>query len=91
MEGRAIARPNHANGSPVRQTVGLAACFNGGPGNCPAEHYRRLLADLGTRPVRDASMEGRAIARPNMEAGSADGTSSVGSASMEGRAIARPN
>ena len=37
-------------------------CFNGGPGNCPA---KRLVLSRGEDRGRVASMEGRAIARPN--------------------------
>ena len=43
--------------------------FNGGPGNCPA---KRIRAD-GRQSLRDPSMEGRAIARPNYEALAAAG------------------
>ena len=60
--------------------------FNGGPGNCPAKLDARLdgVARLGL-----PSMEGRAIARPNL----GDELRPVVGAhpSMEGRAIARPN
>ena len=61
--------------------------FNGGPGNCPAEPQP---AGRGCVPPSRASMEGRAIARPNVIV-HVDGTRSGGWASMEGRAIARPN
>ena len=60
--------------------------FNGGPGNCPAK-LPRAVACLEPRCA--ASMEGRAIARPNMPDLS-DVDPRIG-ASMEGRAIARPN
>ncbi len=45
-----------------RPHSGARPRFNGGPGNCPAEHQRQH----GERQPRIvASMEGRAIARPN--------------------------
>ena len=44
----------------------LAPCFNGGPGNCPAKPGQ---ATSTTSMSRVASMEGRAIARPNVRAG----------------------
>ena len=104
MEGRAIARPNawddsdpdaancRFNGGPgncpaKRQAVASPdpgdwpTGFNGGPGNCPAKRRR-----AGTMV---ASMEGRAIARPNPDHGVAPRV--IDAASMEGRAIARPN
>ena len=71
---------------------GVAQCgprsegrFNGGPSNCPAkhQHVRRSASR------RIASMEGRAIARPNSFYHV--GRSFAIGASMEGRAIARPN
>ena len=59
--------------------------FNGGPGNCPAKQSDEpgKLAK-----ARKPSMEGRAIARPNVAVAVAV---AVGAPSMEGRAIARPN
>ena len=82
MEGRAIARPN----TPAMTSTGSTpACFNGGPGNCPAKRPHRP-ADRG--PHR-ASMEGRAIARPNFSVTIM--RHGAWTASMEGRAIARPN
>ena len=61
MEGRAIARPNRASfRTDDKSTPGPS--FNGGPSNCPAKPIQR--PDAGTRP-NGASMEGRAIARPN--------------------------
>ena len=60
-------------------------CFNGGPGNCPAEP-RHVHRRVQRRP---ASMEGRAIVRPNIEIGGKVHGAYV--ASMEGRAIVRPN
>ena len=60
--------------------------FNGGPGNCPA---KRLPDGLRAGAGLAASMEGRAIARPNCAVGGCR-VSRLG-ASMEGRAIARPN
>ena len=62
------------------------SCFNGGPGNCPA---KLPAAGSGDGCHHRASMEGRAIARPNA-AGAPTGRHVV-AASMEGRAIARPN
>ena len=61
--------------------------FNGGPSNCPAK-----LPVPGRPPsvVDCASMEGRAIARPNVEVLLSDLLVQE-VASMEGRAIARPN
>ena len=60
--------------------------FNGGPGNCPAEPQQRQNERL--RLVL-ASMEGRAIVRPNRPA---EGRLNQQiTASMEGRAIVRPN
>ena len=66
MEGRAIARPNRPWRAECARRV---SCFNGGPGNCPAE--LRLRSSLVRRSIA-ASMEGRAIARPN--AGGAAGS-----------------
>ena len=70
---------------PRARTHPRGRCFNGGPSNCPAKpeeagHLRRSGR---------ASMEGRAIARPNQVA-EVVGVRLAG-ASMEGRAIARPN
>ena len=63
MEGRAIARPN---GGRSFRSMGTRCCttFNGGPGNCPAKH-RGVWASVGRGVRHGASMEGRAIARPN--------------------------
>ena len=81
MEGRAIARPNagraasgaHGAGfnggpgncpaKPRARAPGPAPArrFNGGPGNCPAKRWPDATA---VAPAQ-ASMEGRAIARPN--------------------------
>ena len=59
--------------------------FNGGPSNCPA---KPLDGRLSGEPRQLASMEGRAIARPNVGLQHpCTGLSVV--ASMEGRAIAR--
>ena len=60
--------------------------FNGGPSNCSA---KRDGSDDLLDIYSGASMEGRAIARPNRGLGDEP---EVGiDASMEGRAIARPN
>ena len=48
---------------PRRSARGTAApSFNGGPGNCPAKPENEFTAFLH---IDAASMEGRAIARPN--------------------------
>ena len=57
MEGRAIARPLNL----PRMTLS-SRCFNGGPGNCPA---KPAAAAFNDQSEHFASMEGRAIARPN--------------------------
>ena len=63
--------------------------FNGGPGNCPAKP--KPMVGLRDPPDR-ASMEGRAIARPNTAGRQhRPDTAAATRASMEGRAIARPN
>ena len=62
------------------------SCFNGGPSNCPA---KRPPFRAGNEQQHAASMEGRAIARPNRFP--ADTLGVLAAASMEGRAIARPN
>ena len=85
MEGRAIARPNGA-AQMSKPEVQDPARFNGGPSNCLAKPDRPV-GGVG-RPVL-ASMEGRAIARPNWRARRVGGDRRL--ASMEGRAIARPN
>ena len=107
MEGRAIARPNSWRS---RSRLPATGCFNGGPGNCPAERPATPTPPTWTpsfnggpgncpaepafpatspAPASVASMEGRAIARPNQRV---DGVEArPGIASMEGRAIARPN
>ena len=46
---------------PARGPSGRLLCFNGGPGNCPAKPNLGGMEDH----VTIASMEGRAIARPN--------------------------
>ena len=65
MEGRAIARPNSLS-SPSKMCCTIEHSFNGGPGNCPA---KRASATAPSAKVTGrfgvASMEGRAIARPN--------------------------
>ena len=82
------------NGGPGNCPAGLAlhpqpeppaSRFNGGPGNCPAGLGG--LAD-GLAGLH-ASMEGRAIARPDFRVRRSSSSCSV--ASMEGRAIARPD
>ena len=47
---------------PPRHTSAAARTFNGGPGNCPAKRGTRRRGD----GPRGPSMEGRAIARPNV-------------------------
>ena len=64
----------------------LRPCFNGGPSNCSAKPVIPLSEALH---FRTASMEGRAIARPNIGLAAAEAVARI--ASMEGRAIARPN
>ena len=71
--------------SPAR-TPRRSSGFNGGPGNCPAKRAEIVGQADGEVP---ASMEGRAIARPNVAAEVDRPDEPV--ASMEGRAIARPN
>ena len=88
--------PRRFNGGPGNCPAKLArdsprACrwsgrFNGGPGNCPA---KRSAPASWSSPRSSASMEGRAIARPNRRAGVQ--RPAERGASMEGRAIARPN
>ena len=65
--------------------------FNGGPGNCPAKLRSLCRLRVDGWGVLVASMEGRAIARPNR--GFPDPLTFYRwiQASMEGRAIARPN
>ena len=63
------------------------ARFNGGPSNCSAKRDHRQGP---LRRCRHASMEGRAIARPNQHRVTACERPHH-RASMEGRAIARPN
>ena len=70
----------------VRSRV-LRPRFNGGPGNCPA---KRRVGSRCAEGDRNASMEGRAIARPNLTPPTIP-QDRVVAASMEGRAIARPN
>ena len=61
MEGRAMARPDR--GPARRRVVIRCGRFNGGPSNCSARHMRtpRVIP----RRESSASMEGRAIARPD--------------------------
>ena len=61
--------------------------FNGGPSNCSS---KRGCATVPTFAQQPASMEGRAIARPNTQS-TAHLAGTLLRASMEGRAIARPN
>ena len=61
--------------------------FNGGPGNCPAKREAACCCQLELGDV--ASMEGRAIARPNNPVDAVFTQKTL--PSMEGRAIARPN
>ena len=63
--------------------------FNGGPGNCPAK--RAVTRHRAPSAERHASMEGRAIARPNDSTYGSTCRGHRTPASMEGRAIARPN
>ena len=107
MEGRAIVRPNRSITAARSQP---ASCFNGGPGNCPAEPCSHLRAILAANPLQwragqlsgrtpchgfgefacsCASMEGRAIVRPNVLLFRLLYGAAL--ASMEGRAIVRPN
>ena len=82
MEGRAIARPNRGMPRPAavqwraEQLLGqttqtkpttrsMSSRFNGGPSNCSAKLAGRSGALRGAELF--ASMEGRAIARPNLE------------------------
>ena len=60
MEGRAIARPNR---TPPARPHPRTYTFNGGPSNCSAEPVGGAVV-VGDR--QRPSMEGRAIARPNM-------------------------
>ena len=70
----------------VRSGPGACRGFNGGPSNCPA---KLAASSGGVEEQHVASMEGRAIARPNC--GPPDVNTPDVVASMEGRAIARPN
>ena len=72
--------------TPTSPTRPPPTTFNGGPGNCPAKPD--VLPDLWDAVGRP-SMEGRAIARPNLLAAACSSTAEP--PSMEGRAIARPN
>ena len=65
---------------------GSGSSFNGGPSNCSAE---RPVPHPRQHVGADPSMEGRAIARPNLELIASRRYSAV--PSMEGRGIARPN
>ena len=84
LQWRAEQLPGQTSGKPRREQRPPLS-FNGVPSNCPAKRQRHFVGDR----ERCASMEGRAIARPN----SGVMVDLVGSnnASMEGRAIARPN
>ena len=85
LQWRAEQLPGQTRGCP--QVRGMVPPrFNGGPSNCPAKQERHTFK---LALVADASMEGRAIARPNHHI-AADGAP-CRDASMEGRAIARPN
>ena len=70
-----------------REPGALQACFNGGPSNCSA---KRAILGHRLHVHHVASMEGRAIARPNQHVVARVEVEGV-PASMEGRAIARPN
>ena len=88
MEGRAIARPDQRGFAP--SVMSLTLSFNGGPSNCSARHHRcRCRKHLMSSPK--ASMEGRAIARPDSARRYNASPDRSGPASMEGRAIARPD
>ena len=65
MEGRAIARPNWSSGTDIDDYNRSHARFNGGPSNRSAKQYRTNRPDQRRRYLA-ASMEGRAIARPNV-------------------------
>ena len=78
LPGQTAPRPS--------STTSSICCFNGGPDNCPAKHR---LDGVALDRV-GASMEGRTIARPNIEVEPLTGPV-VLVASMEGRTIARPN
>ena len=83
MEGRAIARPNASwLISEIEPTTTLQWRAEQSLG----QTSRRQPA---ARPRTLASMEGRAIARPNQEVAARPGSDAI-VASMEGRAIARP-
>ena len=61
--------------------------FNGGPSNCPAKRHGVPERACARDPP---SMEGRAIARPNVDRHVVTARGNA-APSMEGRAIARPN
>ena len=86
-------RAGQLPGQTRRRRYRAAGCtrlrFNGGPGNCPAK--RSAMIGLRYSGVMAASMEGRAIARPNRAIFASIGRDIGSAASMEGRAIARPN
>ena len=86
LQWRAEQLPGQT-GAVLRHPLGWRHRFNGGPSNCPAKPGLQAVRE---RRRSCASMEGRAIARPNMDPIT---TRSVVDclASMEGRAIARPN
>ena len=97
QRGRPTTRFNGGpSNCPAKRARTLSHSFNGGPSNCPAK-----LGPIVSRcrPSASASMEGRAIARPNKLVGRGRDTAlrrspyrpASSCASMEGRAIARPN
>ena len=59
--GNCPAKRKHVRRTVTRTQPG----FNGGPGNCPAKHIVPPKTARPGRQVAVASMEGRAIARPN--------------------------
>ena len=86
MEGRAIARPNRA--TRARAAAEFDTLLQWRAGQLPGQ--TRDTTRICVPIARLASMEGRAIARPNRRRGCRCG-SERDRASMEGRAIARPN
>ena len=91
MEGRAIARPNPTPSVSAAWYNDVAdVSFNGGPGNCPAK-LPKIVVSATKALMGSASMEGRAIARPNRTYRQLFLPADRHAASMEGRAIARPN
>ena len=65
LQWRAGQLPGQTTCNASRETTPSSRRFNGGPGNCPAKPGPRISAARARSGAVRASMEGRAIARPN--------------------------